>query len=204
MSTGFLANAYKLETREDTRDLYDAWAKTYDEEIAKNGYATPERCAAALKKYTTDMAAPVLDFGCGTGISGAALSKFGFETFDGVDISADMLAGARARAIYRSLRQIGFDEAPVDTPGTYAAIAAMGVIGTGAAPAQTFDTLIHALTRGGKFVFSFNDHTLEDPAFEGRISEWTDCGAARLLFREHGPHLPGIDLHSTVYVIERT
>jgi len=115
-----------------------------------------------------------------------------------------MLAGARARAIYRSLRQIGFDEAPVDTPGTYAAIAAMGVIGTGAAPAPTFDTLMHALTRGGKFVFSFNDHTLEDPAFEGRISEWTDCGAARLLFREHGPHLPGIDLHSTVYVIERT
>ena len=82
-------------------------------------------------------------------------------------------------------------------------MSAIGVIGAGAAPISVLHTLMRALPRGGKLVFSFNDHALEDPRNESGVAEWTDCGAARLLFKEHGPHLPGIDLKSTVYVLEK-
>jgi hypothetical protein len=64
--------------------------------------------------------------------------------------------------------------------------------------------LMHALDSDGRLVFSFNDHTLQDPIHEARISEWTDCGAARLLFRERGDHLPGLDMKSNVYILEKT
>lgn len=64
-------------------------------------------------------------------------------------------------------------------------------------------TLMRKLPKDGKLVLTQNDHTLKDPAFRGALSEWTDCGAARLLFREDGPHLPGINLNATVYVIEK-
>ncbi len=43
------------------------------------------------------------------------------------------------------------------------------MIGAGAAPVEVFDMLLEALDPGGKFVLSYNDHTLEDPVFYARI-----------------------------------
>lgn len=201
--TKFLDKAYAARDAASTRNLYDDWAASYEAEVAENGYATPGRCADALKSVTDDMAAPILDFGCGTGLSGLALKLAGFGAIDGLDLSAEMLEGAAAKGVYRTLGQI---EADADLPfakGTYCAMAAIGVIGAGAAPISVLHTLMRKLDRGGKLVFSFNDHALENPENEGGVSEWTDCGAARLLFKKHGDHLPGIGLKSTVYVLEK-
>ena len=200
MTDRFLDKVYTARTADETRALYDDWSASYEAEVAENGYATPGRCAEALTKFMSDKNAPVLDFGCGTGLSGLALKLAGFTTIDGVDLSADMLAKAGDKKAYRALRQIGADS-PID--GAYEAIAAIGVIGAGAAPISTFDLIMNALPKGGKFVLSFNDHALADPMNEGRISDWCDSGAARLLFKEYGPHLPGLGMKSNVYVIEK-
>lgn len=201
MTEQFLDKVYEARDEDETRAIYDAWAASYEAEIADNGYATPGRCAKALAAVMPDKSTPILDFGCGTGLSGLALKLAGFETIDGIDLSAEMLKAAREKGVYRTLSQVSGQ--PEISKGSYAAIAAIGVIGSGAAPISVFDTLMHALARNGKFVFSFNDHTLEDPVYEARIREWTDCGAARLLSREHGPHLPGRNMMSNVYVLER-
>lgn len=203
MAGKFFDKVYDARGTDETRELYDAWAASYEADVAENGYATPGRCAAALAKHVDDLTAPILDFGCGTGLSGVALALAGFRNIDGVDLSADMLAEAEQKQVYRDLRQIDAQAQPVEEPGAYAAIAAIGVIGAGAAPIGTFDTLMHGLAKGGKLVLSFNDHALEDPGNEGRLNEWLDPGAARLLFKEYGPHLPGLDLKSNVYVIEK-
>ncbi|WP_120505011.1 class I SAM-dependent DNA methyltransferase [Sulfitobacter mediterraneus] len=203
MSESFLDKAYGARDAEETRKLYDDWAASYEAELGENGYATPGRCAAALAKYIPDKTRPILDFGCGTGLSGLALRLTGFDPIDGVDVSSDMLAQARGKTVYRDLRQIRPGEALGHKPGEYAAIAAIGVIGAGAAPVSVFDSLMHGLAKGGLFVFSFNDHALEEPQYEARVMEWTDCGAARLLFAEHGDHIPGIGLKAKVYVLEK-
>ena len=52
--------------------------------------------------------------------------------------------------------------------------------------------------------FSYNDHALADPKHEAAVAEWTDCGAAALIFKEYGDHLPGIDLKSNVYILEKS
>ncbi|ATF18505.1 class I SAM-dependent DNA methyltransferase [Phaeobacter gallaeciensis] len=203
MSDKFLDKAYDLETPEATLDHYNQWAASYDAEIADNGYATPGRIAAALAEVQPDMSEPVLDFGCGTGLSGLALRRQGFEIVDGMDPSADMLDQARSKSAYRKLTAISVtDSAPIPR-GIYRRITGCGVLGTGAAPPEVFDMILHALPRGGLFAFSYNDHALADPAYTGKLIEWVDVGAARLLFQEHGDHLPGIDLKSTVYVIEK-
>lgn len=203
MTNEFLNKAYGARDTDATRELYDAWAASYEAEVANNGYATPGRCAAALAEHLSDKKAPILDFGCGTGLSGLALKLGGFETIDGVDLSLDMLEVAKTKQIYRTLSHTEADAELPGKPGDYAAIAAVGVIGAGAAPIAVFDTLMNGLDSGGFLVFSFNDHALADYANEGKLNEWLDCGAARLLVREYGPHLPGIDLKSNVYVIEK-
>ena len=203
MTDTFLDKAYGARDAASTRKLYDDWAASYEAELGSNGYATPGRCAAALTQFSADKTAPILDFGCGTGLSGLALKLAGFDTIDGMDLSADMLAQAGDKGVYRGLHHIEAGQAFSHAPGDYAAIGAIGVIGAGAAPISVFDQLMEGLAPRGLLVFSFNDHALEDPANEGRVNEWLDCGAATLLFREHGDHIPGINLKSNVYVIEK-
>lgn len=57
------------------------------------------------------------------------------------------------------------------------------------------------LPTGGYFAFSFNDHTLEDPAYENKVLEYTQSKRAQLVFCEYGAHLPGKDMKSNVYVL---
>ncbi len=204
MSDGFLNKAYGARDAAGTRRLYDDWAASYDAEVGANGYATPGRCAAALAAHMPDKTLPVLDFGCGTGLSGLALKLAGFTTIDGVDLSADMLERARDKNLYRRLTRIEAGAPLGHAPGAYGAIAAIGVIGAGAAPITAFDTVMDGLAPGGRFVFSFNDHALDDPVHEAKLQSWLDRGAALLRFKDYGDHLPGIGLKSNVYVIEKT
>lgn len=203
MGQKYLDKVYAARNAAETRALYDDWSQSYEAEVRENGYATPGRCAEALARFSTDQTLPILDFGCGTGLGGLALKLAGFATLDGMDLSRDMLDQARAKRLYRDLTQVEAGDPLPISPGAYAAIAAIGVIGAGAAPISVLDELMKALDKNGLLVLSLNDHALQDRANEGRINEWTDCGAARLLFREHGPHLPGINLKSNVYVLEK-
>jgi SAM-dependent methyltransferase len=142
MADNFLDKAYGVKSVDEVRTLYDDWSDSYDDEMEANGYATPRRCSEALAGCSSDLAAPILDFGCGTGRSGLALKAAGFSTIDGADLSDDMLKGARDRGLYRTLWQVDPDADLPVTPGDYAAITAIGVIGAGAAPLEVFDTLL--------------------------------------------------------------
>lgn len=201
MSTNFLSRVYREQSPDQVRSLYDDWAASYESEISENGYATPGRCAEALLAAGTDRALPVLDFGCGTGLSGLALKLAGFQVIDGRDLSEGMLAKAQDKGVYRNLAPIGPDD-PI--PTGYNAIAAIGVVSPGAAPLPVLDRLIAALDPGGRIVFSFNDHALEHDGFRTKVDDLLAEGGVRELSRAHGDHLPGINLKSTVYVLEKT
>lgn len=201
MTERFLDKIYSAWDPVDNRALYDEWSATYEAELLEQGYATPARCAEALAPLVADKTIPLLDFGCGTGLAGVAMKLAGFEVVDGVDISSEMIAVAQKKNVYRALSQI---EPDTQLTQSYQLISAVGVIGAGAAPVSTLDMLMHALPQNGKLVFSFNDHSLADPVNTGRLNEWLDCGAARLLFMEHGLHLPCENLQSTVYVLEKS
>ena len=136
-----------------------------------------------------------------TGLSGLALRMAGFEVIDGIDITDAMVEQARARGIYRDL-MVG-DAAEALAAGDYAAVSAVGIFSPSHAPAALIDDVMRALPQGGRFVFSLNDHALAERTYEGRIMAWTDVGAARCLFREHGAHLPGQDIEATVYVLQK-
>jgi predicted TPR repeat methyltransferase len=191
----------KLWTRrspEETRDLYTEWAETYDADVTGAGYATPSRLAAALAAASPDLTAPVLDFGCGTGLSGKALKAAGFTTLDGTDITPEMLEKAKALGIYRTL----WSSAPGDAPPPgYATIAAIGVVSLGAAPAGTLSVLLDALVSGGLLGVSYNDATLADPDYMAALD--AAQSRAELIHDAYGPHLPAKDMGSRVYVLRR-
>ncbi len=203
MAQRYIDKVYQPATAQERQQLYDEWATQYDAELAEQGYATPQRVAEALWSLMPRADARILDFACGTGLSGQALTAAGFGAIDGVDISEGMIAVAHGKAVYRDLRRIEPGGDMGIAQGQYDAICAVGAISPGAAPLVVFDALMETLTPGGLFVFSFNDHALDDPAFPAKVAEWVDSGGAVQRLAEHGPHLPKLDLGATVYVLER-
>ncbi|EPX83353.1 class I SAM-dependent DNA methyltransferase [Salipiger mucosus] len=199
----FLDDIYTAEGGESMRRYYDDWADSYDADLRENDYRTPGRCARALAAHLGDKDAPILDFACGTGISGVALKETGFTTIDGTDISEGMLEKARAKGPYRDLYVAEADSVLDTGLRRYDAIAAVGAIGAGAAPAENIDAAIASLAPGGIFVVSLNDHTLEDPDFEARLTSAVSEGRVEKLLAEDGEHLPEIDLGARVWVVRK-
>ncbi len=203
MTKRFLKTAYGLETADQTRDYYQDWAASYDDEITENGYATPTRCAEALARHAPDFTKPLLDIGCGTGLSGIAFQKAGFTTLDGNDLSSDMIAQAKARGIYRTLGLADLHN-PLDFKvGAYDYIAAVGVISVGHAPAHTITDMLDKLSPGGLFVFSLNDPTIEEGSFTATLDAVLADERADLCERHHGTHLPGFGMESSVIVLRK-
>ena len=203
MSSKFFEKVYETTNQGEVQSLYDDWADTYDRDVVENGYVTPARCAAALASVLDDRSAPIFDFACGTGLSGAALAEQAFTTIDGVDLSQAMLEIASRRGVYRALKRVDVDENPAPAPGEYAAIAAIGALSPGAAPAGFLDRLIDGLAAGALLVFSYNDHTLTEAEYTDRLAHHLDSGRIRILFEEHGDHIVKLGSKSTVYVAER-
>ncbi len=185
----------------ETVEVYRDWAATYDADVTGKGYHTPARIARALAGHLPP-GRPILDFGCGTGLSGAALKAAGLGPIDGTDITDAMVDRARDKGIYRTLR-VGEPGAVPAEPGRYDAIVAAGVISLGAAPPETLDLLIAALGPGGLIALSFNDPTLEDGSYDNRLSALLDSGVVLLLSRDHGPHLDDMEMGSDVILLRR-
>lgn len=163
MTQRYFDKVYHAKSPGETRALYADWAESYDEEVAEQGYVTPSRAAGLLAEVVTNKSTPILDFGCGTGLSGKALASEGFTCIDGLDISEGMIAKARETGVFRHLTTFDPDSEPPLVKGAYDIIVAVGVIGAGAAPISIANKIIDTLPPGGLFVISFNDHTLADP-----------------------------------------
>lgn len=188
---------------DETMDVYKNWADSYDADVGEWGYATPMRVASALRRHIRDPETKILDFGCGTGLSGVALANEGFRNIDGTDVSSEMLAKAHERSVYHRLIPGKIGEICAK-PGDYSAITAMGVISMGAAPPETLEMVLNALAPGGLLAFSYNDATLPNAAYMDALAAVQENGSALMIFDEYGDHLPGKGMKSRVYILEKT
>lgn len=199
-----LDKVYNFRSLEEATEFYDGWADGYEDELAENGYATPQRCAEALAAHADSPEAPVADFGCGTGLSGLALKAAGFPTLYGYDISTEMLQKARAKDIYTEAAILDMSQ-PLDSlpEGRFQNAAAIGSLSPWFMPPTVLDEMLAKIPTGGCLVCSLNDHALKEGSMETRLLELTEHNVADLVFKDHGDHLPGVDLQSTVYVLKK-
>ncbi len=200
---GGLNDVYSITSTDQARTFYDSWASRYDTELTASGYITPQRCAEALGAHAALPWAPMIDFGCGTGLGGLALRSAGFECIDGTDIAEEMLEKARSKNVYREVSILDLSEPIPIEPDTYQNAAAIGVINPAHMPATVLDEIIGILPAGGCLVYSINDKAAADRSIETRLFELVEYMVVDLVFKEHGPHIPEIGLESTVYVVKK-
>ena len=84
----------------DARCGYGEWAPTYEQTVED---AMDIDLLEALEGVRWTDVRDAADLGCGTGRTGAWLRAHGVAAVDGVDLTPEMLAAARARGVHRRL-----------------------------------------------------------------------------------------------------
>lgn len=107
---------------------YDDWAGKYNTDILAWGYDAPG-VAARLLAESVNPDAPVLDVGCGTGLTGQALKAAGFSNITGIDFSEPSLELAAQTGAYESLVRVDLTKLPSSLPdGQFGGLICIGVM----------------------------------------------------------------------------
>jgi SAM-dependent methyltransferase len=94
----------------DVRTGYAEWVATYEQTVQDT---MDVALLEVLDRVEWTALSSAVDLGCGTGRTGAWLRQHGIETLDGVDLTPEMLAPARARGIYRDLVEADLSAIPL-------------------------------------------------------------------------------------------
>jgi len=162
---------YAAKTPQELSAAYAAWAATYDGETASLGYSLPFLIVAWVARYVPAGEGPLLDAGCGTGLSGPSLKALGYGDIAGLDLSADMLAVAGSRRTYGELKQAALG-GPLPWPdGYFRAFFSTGVFTISHAPASGLHELARITKTGGHAIFTVRDQVLDSGGFRDVFAE---------------------------------
>lgn len=167
---------YAAATEAELTAAYAAWANGYDTETAALGYCLPFVIVAWVARHVPRGDGPLLDAGCGTGLSGPYLQALGYDEIEGLDLSDEMLELARARGGYRALAQAALGGALPWADGHFAAVFSTGVFTAGHAPASSLDELVRITLPGGFVIFTVRDVVLETGGFQDKFAELAATG----------------------------
>jgi predicted TPR repeat methyltransferase len=173
-----LESAYALETPEDSIRLYAGWADTYDKDFAaRRGYIFAEAVAEEFARHATERDTPVLDVGCGTGLVGVALAGLGDWAVDGVDISPEMLAVARAKGVYGALAT-GDLTGALDMPdAAYGGFTSAGTFTHGHVGPEALDELVRIARPGALFALGINEAHFRSRGFARALDRFAAAQA---------------------------
>ncbi len=173
-----LDGAYALETPEDSVRLYREWAETYDEDFAaRRGYVYADAVAVRFAALAGAEDGPVLDVGCGTGLLGAGLAARGGWAIDGLDISAEMLAVARRKGVYRRLATGDLTGRLDLADAAYGAVVSAGTFTHGHVGPEALDELLRVARPKALFVLGINEQHYETRGFAAALEGFRKAGA---------------------------
>ena len=175
-----LGRVYAAKGPDEIARTYDAWAGTYDSEMARVGYRHPSIVLALLCRHAPRGAGPVLDAGAGTGLIGEWLRIVGFGPVEGLDISEGMLAVAGSKKVYDRLHRAVLGSALPFTDGHFEAVVSAGVFTTGHVGAEALDELIRITRSGGALVLTIKD-TVWTGGFSDAVAGMAKAGLVDLV-----------------------
>ena len=84
---------YKLKKTDEVMKYYDEWGEEnkYDKDMVDWNYTGPKETTEVFIRYNKYKEAKIYDAGCGTGLVGVELKKYGYKNFFGADLSQKLL-----------------------------------------------------------------------------------------------------------------
>jgi SAM-dependent methyltransferase len=168
-----LEGAYGLATPADNIAYYRHEAAAYDNFITSLGYVFPGKVAQILKAAFRDGDLPVADIGCGTGAVAEALDLPPAD-IDGFDISPEMLARARAKALYGRLVECDLTRPLAGIAPVYGALVSSGTFTHGHLGPEPIRHLLAIARPGALFVLGVNAAHYAARGFGAALSAMLD------------------------------
>lgn len=166
-----LDSVYSARDPRELASAYAAWAASYDQETAELGYLLPFLIPAWVARYVRPGEGPLLDAGCGTGLTGPQLKALGYGEIAGLDLSEEMLKIAAGRDSYDELKQGTLGERLPWPDGHFRAFFSTGVFTMGHAPAAGLRDLVRITASGGHAIFTVRDQVFESGGFQAVFDE---------------------------------
>ena len=166
---------YKLKTTDEVMKYYDEWGikNKYDQDMVDWKYSGPEETVEVFKKYAKDKNIKIYDAGCGTGLVGVELKKFGYNYFDGADLSQKLL-DLVPKDLYKNLSKVDLNKKIEIQDNTYDAVMCVGTFTFGHVKPPALDEFIRITKNKGLICFTINKGIYEEYRFDKKIKELTN------------------------------
>ena len=166
---------YKLKTTDEVMRYYDDWGleNKYDQDMVDWKYSGPKETVEVFKKYTKDKKIKIYDAGCGTGLVGVELKKFGYNCCDGADLSQKLL-DLVPKNLYQKLTKIDLNKKIEIQDNTYDAVMCVGTFTFGHVKPHALDEFIRITKNKGLICFTINEGIYEEYGFDKKIQVLSD------------------------------
>ena len=163
---------YKLKKTEEVMKYYDEWGEgnKYDKDMVDWNYTGPKETVEVFKKYAKNKDVKIFDAGCGTGLVGLELRKFGYLNIDGADLSQKLL-NLVPKGSYRSLEQIDLNKSLNKQNDIYDAVMCVGTFTFGHVKPPALDEFIRITKNKGLICFTINEGIYKEYGFDKKIDE---------------------------------
>jgi ubiquinone/menaquinone biosynthesis C-methylase UbiE len=188
-----LDRVFAANSIEESRELYDEWAKTYDSDMTSHDFTAPTLVAQAvsrgLKLNHISPSSPliglqILDAGCGTGLVGIEMSKLGCTDVLGLDISEGMLAVAKNTAVYDDLRTADLTQRLEFEDGKFDAVTCCGTFTHGHLGPEPLQEFVRVVKDGGVVIVTVLESFWVKKGFEAEVERLKKGGKVEVVEKE--------------------
>ena len=161
---------YKLKKTDEVMKYYDEWGKgnKYDQDMVDWNYTGPKETSEVFIKYQKNKDVKIYDAGCGTGLVGVELKKYGFSNFYGADLSQKLL-DLVPTGLYQKLNKVDLNKNIEEEDNFYDAVMCVGTFTFGHVKPPALDEFIRITKNKGLICFTINEGIHEEYGFDKKI-----------------------------------
>ena len=152
--------------------FYDDWGKEnkYDKDMSDWNYTGPKETSEIFSKYVKDKNIEIYDAGCGTGLVGVELKKFGFSNFYGADLSQKLLDLVPS-GLYKSLEKVDLNKPINHKDDAFDAVMCVGTFTFGHVKPPALDEFLRITKKSGLICFTINEGIYEEYGFDIKLDQ---------------------------------
>ena len=165
---------YKLKKTDEVMNYYDEWGidNKYDKDMVDWNYTGPKETTEVFIKYQKKKDAKIYDAGCGTGLVGVELKKYGFSNFYGADLSQKLIDLVPIN-LYQKLDKVDLNKEINEKDNSFDAVMCVGTFTFGHVKPPALDEFIRITKNKGLICFTINEGIHEEYGFDKKIDQLT-------------------------------